>query len=103
MTLYPSPANVNWSAGLNQAPIYANSVTNGWFSALLFLAIFVIFGTAYFANRRDFFGALAVGSTIAWLVALLFFAFGATTGLIFGICTAVMILSFASLFIPREE
>ena len=70
MARYPSPNDVNWSAGLQEAPKYINDVTNGIVMNLVLLAIAVIIGSGYWFTKRDLPGAIAVGSFVSWIFAL---------------------------------
>lgn len=91
MSRYPSPADVNWSIGLQEAPKYINTVTNGVVMNLIVLAIGIIIASGYWFTKRDLPGALAVGSFVAWVVGFLFFLGDLLGGWNFVFLTAVMI------------
>lgn len=91
MSKYPSPADVNWSAGLQEAPKYINTVTNGIVMNLVLLAIAVIIGSGYWFTKRDLPGAVAVGSFVAWVIGFLFWLGDIVGGWNFVFLTAVMI------------
>lgn len=102
MSRYPSPSDINWSAGVGEVPNYINQITGGVFINLLLFAIAFIVGSSFYLGRKDIFGALAVGSFSAWTVGLIMWVAGWLSGINFSVVTAVMIICVASLWIPRE-
>lgn len=103
MARYPSPADVNWSAGLQEAPKYINTVTNGVIMNLILLAIVTIIGSSYWFTKRDLPGAIAVGSFVAWVVGLLFFLGDLLGGWNFVFLTAVMIGSVVYVIVSANQ
>lgn len=91
MAKYPSPADVNWSAGLQEAPKYINTVTNGVVMNLVLLAIAIIIGSGYWFTKRDLPGAVAVGAFVAWIIGFLFWLGDILGGWNFVFLSAVMI------------
>ncbi len=63
---YPAPNTINHTEGLNAIFVYANEVTNGIFSMMLLVTLFIIvaFGTYFSAKRTtgqgDFVASFAV-------------------------------------------
>lgn len=91
MARYPSPADVNWSIGIQEAPKYINEVTHGVVLNLVLLAIGIIIGTSYWFGKRDLPGAIAVGAFVTWIFALLGWLGDYIGGFNFVFVTAVMI------------
>lgn len=103
MARYPSPADVNWSAGLQEAPKYINTVTNGVVMNLVLLAIAVIIGSGFWFTKRDLPGAVAVGSFVAWVVGLFFWLGDVISGFNFVFLSAVMIGSVVYVIVSAQS
>jgi hypothetical protein len=103
MARYPSPADVNWSLGLQEAPKYINTVTDGVVMNLILLAIAMIIGSSFWFVRRDLAGAVAVGSFVAWVVGLLFWLGDILTGFNFIFLSAVMIGSVVYVIVSANQ
>lgn len=103
MARYPDPSSVNWSIGLQEAPKYINTVTNGIVMNLLLLAIAIIIGSSYWFTKRDLPGALAVGSFVAWVVGLFFWLGDILGGFNFVFLSAVMIGSVVYVIVSANQ
>lgn len=103
MSRYPSPADVNWSAGLQEAPAFINTVTNGIVMNLVLLAIALIIGSGYWFTKRDLPGAIAVGSFVTWVVSVFFWLGGIIGGFNFVFTTAVMIGSVVYVIVSANQ
>lgn len=103
MARYPSPADVNWSAGLQEAPKYINTVTNGVVMNLILLAIAVIIGSGFWFTKRDLPGAVAVGSFVAWVIGLFFWLGDIIGGFNFVFLSAVMIGSVVYVIVSANQ
>lgn len=103
MARYPSPTDVNWSAGLQEAPKYINTVTNGVVMNLILLAIAIIIGSGFWFTKRDIPGAIAVGSFVAWIVGFLFWLGDIIGGFNFVFLTAVMIASVTYIIVSANQ
>lgn len=91
MSRYPDPTTINWSAGLQEAPKYINTITKGVVMNLLLVAIAIIIGSGYWFTKRDIGGAIAVGSFVAWAVGFFFWLGDVISGWNFVFLSAVMI------------
>ena len=96
------PSNINWSTGMTGAFGYLNEVTSSWFSNLLLISIYIIFGIGFYFAKRDFFGAMAVAGFSTFVVALLLFVAEAISGITFSVVIGVAIIGFASLWIGQD-
>lgn len=103
MSRYPSPADVNWSAGLQEAPKFINTVTHGVVMNLILLAIAMIIGSGYWFTKRDLAGGIAVGAFISWTVGFFFWLADLVTGLNFTILTAIMIGSVVYVIVSANQ
>lgn len=103
MSRYPLPTSINWSRGFEQVPQYGATVTHGIIGVMLIIAAFFIFGSGYYAARRDMLGAFSVGSFFAWVVGLFGWLNNWIGGGVFGITCGIAILGFAALWIPRND
>jgi hypothetical protein len=103
MARYPSPADVNWSAGLQEAPKFINTVTEGVVMNLILLAIGMIVGSSFWFTKRDIAGALAVGSFVAWIIGLLFWLGDILGGFNFVFLSAVMIGSVVYVIVSANQ
>lgn len=103
MARYPSPADVNWSAGLQEAPKFINTVTNGVVMNLILLAIAMIIGSGYWFTKRDLPGAIAVGSFVAWTVGFLLWLGDVIGGFNFIFLSAVMIGSVVYVIVSANQ
>lgn len=103
MARYPDPSTVNWSAGLQEAPKYINTVTNGLVTNLILLTIAIIIGTSYWYTKRDLPGALAVGSFVTWVVGTLFWMGDLLAGWNYIFLTAVMFGAVAYIIVSTNE
>lgn len=103
MARYPSPADVNWSAGLQEAPKFINIVTNGVVMNLILLAIAIIIGSGYWFTKRDLPGAIAVGSFVAWTVGFLLWLGDVIGGFNFIFLSAVMIGSVVYVIVSANQ
>lgn len=103
MSRYPLPTSINWSNGFQEVPQYVNVVTNSVFMNVLLIGIWFLFASGYWVARRDIFEAFAVGGFACWLGSLVLWLGSFVSGWTFAISTAVLILGFASLWIPRND
>lgn len=103
MARYPSPVDVNWSAGLQEAPKYINEVTNGIVMNLILLAIVVIVGSGFWFSKRDLPGAIAVGSFVSWVFGFLGWLGEYVGDWSFTFLTAVMIGSVVYVIVTANQ
>jgi len=99
---YDSPSSINFTSGMTGAFTYLNSVTNGWFSSMLLISIYLIFATGFYFAKKDIMGAFAVGGFATFVIGLLFWVGGVISGITFAFVVAVAIISFATLWIGRD-
>jgi hypothetical protein len=100
---YPSPSDVNWSAGLQEGFIYVNDITTGVFMNVLILATYLVVLFAYGGVSKDWFGGMAVAGFVTFIVTLLLFLAGVVGWIVFGFVIAVAIISFTALVIDRRS
>lgn len=101
--VYPYPTAVNYTVGFTGLFQYLNAVTGSWFSNMILIAIYIIFGMGYYYAKRDFQGSLAVGGFALFVISTLFWVGDIISGVTFLICIAVAIVSFASLWIGPDD
>lgn len=89
---YPSPSEINATKGFGEVLNYVNTVTDGWISNMLLIAIFVIVLIGYYKAKDDFKGALAVAGYGTFVIALLFWIGGFVSGIAFGMSIAIAII-----------
>lgn len=97
------PTEVNWSAGLQEAPKYINEVTHGVVMNLILLAIAVVIGSGYWFGKRDLPGAIAVGSFVSWVFALFGWLGDYIGGFNFVFITAVMVGSACYVIVTTNQ
>lgn len=100
---WQDPTTINWTDGLGGAFYYVNSVTNGWVSNMLMIAIYVIVLMGYYRSQEDFAGAMAVAGAVIFIMGLFFFIGGLTTWVIFGFTIAAAIIGFVVLTVDRNR
>jgi len=103
MALHEYPSTINWTGGMAEGFNYLNSVTNSWFSNMLLITIYLIFASGFYFARRDMFGGLAVGGFATFVLGLLFWLGGLISGITFTIVVGVAIVSFASLWLGKQD
>jgi len=89
---YASPSSVNMSNGFGELLNYTNSVTNGWISNMILIAIYFIVLIGFYKAKEDFKGALAVAGYGTFVISLFFWIGGFVSPITFGIAIAVAIL-----------
>ena len=82
---------------------YLNLVTNSWFSNMLLISIYLIFASGFYFANKDMFGGLAVGGFATFVLGLLFWIGGLISGITFTVVIGVAIVSFASLWLGRQD
>jgi hypothetical protein len=100
---YPYPTSIDFSNGTDSLFVWLNTVTFGWFSNFLLIAIWFIFATGFYMARRDVQGALAVAGTMTFLVSLPLYIGGMVSGIAFTIVIGIAIVGFASLFVGHPD
>ena len=99
---YASPSTINASAGLGEIFNYVGVVSDGWFSNLLLIAIYVMVLIGFYKAKDDFKGAMAVSGFGTFVVALLLWIGGVISGLSLGITIALAILGVAVLMMDQQ-
>jgi hypothetical protein len=99
----PTSVNLTNSNGLVYLLMYLNSVTSGWFTNMLFIAIYIIFASGFYFAKGDIFGGLAVAGFVTAVLGTIFWIAGIMQDWTFYITIAVAILSFVLLFIESQQ
>lgn len=89
---YPSPSLINGSKGFGEVLTYVNGVTDGWFSNMILIAIYIIVLIGFYKAKEDFKGAMAVAGYGTFVIALLFWASGMVSPISLGITIAIAIV-----------
>ena len=100
---YPSPSSINASKGLGEILTYVNTVTYGWISTLLLLAIYIIVLIGFYKARDDFAGAMAVAGFGVFIIALLFWLGNFITGVTLTIAIALALVGIIVLLIDKRN
>ena len=100
---YPSPAGINASRGFGEVLTYVNTVTYGWISTLLLLAIYVIVLMGYYKAKDDFSGAMAVAGFGVFIIALLFWLGDFITGITLTIAIALALVGIIVLLADKRN
>ena len=99
---YPSPADVNMSAGMPSVISYLNEVTLGWFFNMLLIAIYVIILMGFVKTTQNWIGGFAVAGFTTFTIALLLFLGSAIHGVTLGIVVAFMLIGVFVLFLGKN-
>jgi hypothetical protein len=104
MATYQYPTEIDFSGGITGLFQYLNTVTAGWFSNLLLIAIYIIFASGFYYAKRDFFGGCAVGGFAILVFGVMFWAGGFISWITYAFIVAVAIVSFIGLwFGPHND
>lgn len=101
--VYDSPTTINATAGFGSVLTYINTVTDGWISNMLLIAVYIISLMSFAKARDDIAGAFAVSGFATFIVALLFWLGGFINGIVLGIVTAMAIIGIIALFFKSEQ
>jgi hypothetical protein len=100
---YTSPTTVNMSKGFGEMLNYTNTVTDGWISNMVLIAIWVIVLMGFYKAKDDFTGALAVAGYGTFVVALLFWLGGFISGIVLGTVIAVAVIGTIVLLMDQSN
>jgi hypothetical protein len=99
---YPSPSTMNMSKGFGELLSYVNTVTYGYFSMLILLAIYVIILIGFYKSNNDFAGGMAVAGFGVFVMALLFWAGGFVNAITLGIAIGLALLGIIVLLMNKK-
>lgn len=99
---YASPTTINASKGFGEFLAYTNTVTDGWISNMILIAIYIIVLVGYYKAREDFKGALAVAGYGTFVISMFLWIGGFVSGTVFGIVIAVAILGTIILLLDND-
>jgi hypothetical protein len=98
---YPTNTNFNASKGLTEYLGYINGVTDGWVSKMMLLSIWFIIVAGFYKARDDLKGAFATASFVTFVLALLFWAGGFSSGWEVTITLGLTIISALALLMDK--
>ncbi len=100
---YPTNVDFTTSNGFLNLILYLNSVTAGWFSNFLLIAVLIIFASGYYFTSKDFWGGFAVGGFVTSVLAIIMWISGILSVGSLIIALAIAIISFVGLFVKASE
>ena len=98
---YPTPANINASAGFPEFLSYVNNVTNSWFSNMILIGFYVIILLVYSRHTDDWIAGFALAGFGTFLIALLFFMGSFITSSTFLLVIGFMLIGGLALFLRK--
>lgn len=99
---WKSPTEINWSKGAGEGVNYGNEVTNGVFSNMLVLSIYIIVLWGSYKATKDIVSAFAIAGFSNVIVGLVMWIGGWLTWVSFGILLGLTILSAAVLLLSNR-
>lgn len=100
---YPPISSINASRGFGEILVYINTVTSGFFSMLILLAIYIIILIGFYKSRDDFTGAMAVAGFGVFVMALLFWMGSFVNATTLGIAIGLALIGVMVLLIDRRN
>lgn len=100
---YKSPGEINATLGLQEFLLYANEVTNYWFSNMLLITLFIISLSYYLwiYGTKEFWSGAAIAGYFVFVIGLLLWLMDAITGVTMGILIAIVAVTTMALLNNR--
>ena len=99
---YISPTEINWSLGFQEIFSYANSVSNGMFSIMLLIAIYIIIIMGI-AKNRDFAESASISGFVTFLIAMGFYLAGTINIIVIMFVFVIAIISLLFLWFSKKS
>lgn len=99
---YPSPTEINWTKGAGESVNYLNVVTNGIFSSMLIMTVYIIVLWGSYRATKDIVSAFAITGFANVIVGLIMWIGGWLTWITFGILLGLEVLAVAVLLLSNK-